>query len=186
MQNAFYEPRQKIERAKQHIDELDKAIKAFVSTDFCRIGVEEDAKTGEYVLNYKMTKPVPESIPLIIGDAIHNVHSALDIMLCNIVRSYGGTAKYTKFPFFNTKEDLIAALQGSEIGIAWPQITSLVVDTIKSYRGGNDFLYALHDLDIDDKHKFLLPVISITALTNVTGTAGGVTQIALSLLRGIE
>jgi hypothetical protein len=49
---------------------------------------------------------------------------------------------------------------------------TLILDVIKPYKGGNDNLYALHSLDIMDKHRLLIPIISVTALTGVSAKIG--------------
>lgn len=175
MDAIFNGPKLKVKRANQHISQLNELLNAFVNTDFCRLHVEENRDTGDYVLKFEMTKPIPEEIPLIIGDAIHNLRSALDLMACEIVTLSEGTpSKWTNFPIRNTKKELEATLNGGEIKIAGTDIIALILDVIKPYKGGNDTLCALHSLDIADKHKLLLPIISVVALTHVNAKAGGI------------
>jgi hypothetical protein len=176
MDAIFTGPKLKVKRANNHIHQLNELLNAFVKTDFCRLHVEEHKDTGDYVLKFEMTKPIPEEVPLTIGDAIHNLRSALDLMACEIVSLSGGTpSKWTNFPFRDTRQELEATLNGGEIKIAGADIITLIVDIIKPYKGGNDSLCALHSLDIADKHRLLLPVFSVAALTDVNGKAGGVT-----------
>ena len=42
------------------------------------------------------------------------------------------------------------------------------MNTIRPYKGGNDALCALHDLDIIDKHRLLIPTINYTAVRGVS------------------
>jgi hypothetical protein len=57
--------------------------------------------------------------------------------------------------------------------VAAPAVISAIVNEIKPYKGGNDPLRALHDLDITDKHHLLVPVISVSELNGVTLKFGG-------------
>lgn len=167
-------PKLKVKRADQHISQLNELLNTFIKTDFYRLHIEENPDTGVNVLKFEMTKPLPEEIPLILGDAIHNLRAALDLMACEIVTLSGGTpSKWTYFPIRDTKEELEATLKGGEIKVAGADIVTLILDVIQPYKGGNAPLCALHSLDIADKHRLLLPVASVAALTNVNGKAGG-------------
>ena len=166
----------KVKRANQHIQELQTKLLAFLQTDFYRLHVEEEAKTGEHLLKFEQTKPVPDDIPTIIGDAIHNLRATLDLVACEIVTKAQGATDYVKFPVMETRDELIAALNGGEIRVAGADIIALIRDVIQPYKGGNGHnVWVLHGLDITDKHLRLIPIVSVTALTHVTGKAGGVT-----------
>ena len=106
---------------------------------------------------------------LIIGDAIHNLHTALDLAVCEIVRDKFGAAstKYVKFPFDESRNQLIARLKQGQITKASSAIHDLIVG-IEPFKGGNDTLYALHELDILDKHMLLIPVIEFSLILGMS------------------
>jgi hypothetical protein len=162
----------KIERANQHILDLNATLSAFVSTDFYSLRVEKDPKTGDHVLKFGTTRPLPERIPLIIGDALHNLRAALDFVASELVRRANGPMKHIKFPVRETREEMEAALRGGEIRVSHPDVITCILNEIKPYKGGNDALCALHDMDIADKHLLLIPVLSVTALTHVDARVG--------------
>lgn len=169
----FDAPKLKIKRANQHIAELNSVLVEFIKTDFYGFRVEHDAQSGYYSLYLNITKPLPCEIPLIIGDAIHNVRSALDLAACEIVVIAGGTpTKRTNFPFHKSRQELEAIINSGEIKIAGADIIDLILNVIKPYKGGNDALYGLHQLDITDKHRLLIPIFSVTALKRMYLTAG--------------
>jgi len=171
----FDAPSLKVKRANQHIDELNNALVAFVQTDFYSLRVDEDTDTGNHVLKFEMTKPVPNEIPLIIGDAVHNLRAGLDLLACEIVSLSGGTpSKWTSFPIRETRQDVETSLN-REIKIAGSDIVNIILNVIKPYRGGNDAIYALHSLDIIDKHRLLIPMITVAALNHVNIKAGSTT-----------
>jgi len=173
----FESAKLKVKRADQHIEELNRILADFVNSDFCRVEIEKDQDTGNHIVKFRQSKSMPPDVPLVIGDAIHNLRSALDLMACEIVSASGGTpTKWTQFPFRDTRQELVGTITGGEMKIAGADIISLIVDKIKPYKGGDDGLCALHSLDITDKHRLLIPVASVTALTNVNARFGGVTM----------
>jgi len=172
--DLFRGSRLKIKRANQHIDELNAALNAFVETDFCSLAVEKDSDTGEHVLQFRMTTPIPDCVPLILGDAVHNLRASLDFVVSEIIHRANGSRRYIKFPIRDTKQEVEAAVKGGAIKVASQSVISAIVDEVKPYKGGNDPLCAIHEMDITDKHLLLLPVISVAALTNVALVVGGI------------
>ncbi len=168
MSPLFSGARLKIERANQHISELVTVLAFFSKEDFCRLSVEEDSNTRQHVIQLEMTKSLPITIPLVMGDIVHNLRSSLDLMFWEVVTIAGQTpTQYTKFPFRKTRDELVATLDGRKEQPLPAAIIGLIVDTIKPYPGGNDALYSLHQIDIMDKHKLLVPVLTIAGLTGV-------------------
>jgi len=165
----FEGPKLKIKRADHHIAQLQELLSAFCKTDFYSLRVEFDPKDGMNVLEFHQAKDIPCDVPLIIGDAAHNLRAALDLLVCDIVRAGGAEpTQYTKFALRRTKDELIAALDGGILKAARAGIIELIVDTIQPYVGGkNASLFGLHDLDIQDKHLLITPVFSVTRLTGV-------------------
>lgn len=165
-QALFSGSSRKIERANQHIQELNSSLTTFLKTDFYSLHVNSN-DAGQDVLTLD-SKPLPCDIPLVIGDAIHNLRAALDLMACEIVMKAGGTCtRYTNFPVRETRQELVGALNGGEIKVAGQDICDLILDVIKPYKGGNEPLWSLHQLDIIDKHRLLIPIVSVTQLSGV-------------------
>ena len=186
MDPTFFGPKLKIKRAEQHIDELNRILSTFVKTDFCRLHIEKQQNTGRSLIKFEMTKSFPCEIPLVIGDAVHNLRSALDLMACEIVSMAGGTpSRYTNFPFRDTRQELEATINGGEIKIAGSDIIAVLLDVIKPYnKGGDSTLCALHSLDIIDKHRLLIPTVSVAALTHVNAKIGPMTFTDCTLVVG--
>jgi hypothetical protein len=119
---------------------------------------------------------MPEDIPLILGDAIHNLRTSLDFVATEITSTANKPVRYSKFPFRETRREVIAAINGGLVKAAPPTVIGAILDEIKPYKGGNDALYALHDLDITDKHLLIVPTMSIATVTGVNLKYGGVTM----------
>lgn len=165
MKPLFVGSRLKIKRANHHIENLASAIQDFVAGDFYRLYAETNPE-GKRVVTFEST-PLPEPLPLMLGDAIHNLRSALDLMAFELVTFGGGTpSKTLYFPVSETREKLVASLQG-EIKIAGQPICDLILDTVKSYKGGNDPLWSLHQLDIMDKHRLIIPTAGAVRLAGL-------------------
>ncbi len=172
--DLFYGSKLKIERAKQHILDLNTVLNDFLKTDFYTLGVEKDPQSGDYVLKFRIPQSLPEQIPLIVGDTLHNLRSAVDYVASELVRRANGPTKYIKFPVRKTREEVEGALRKGDIKIAHPDVIACILDEIKPYKGGNDALLSLHEMDITDKHLLLIPVVSVAGLTHVYGRAGGI------------
>ena len=152
----------KIERANKHIADLKTLTEGVVNGDSCRLHIEKDGKTGNDTLKIDSIKPLPPDAVLIIGDAVHKLHTALDLMMSEIVRD---PDRYTRFPFFETRQEVVGQMDSGKIKAAGHEICDLIMNTIKPYRGGNDTLYGLHDLDIVDKHRRLIVILDVVSIT---------------------
>jgi hypothetical protein len=166
MNPIFCGSKLKIERANQHINELNAALTTFLRTGAGGVRVDTDfAGRDTLVLD---AKPLPKGVPLILGDAVHNMRAALDLMACEIVTIAGGTpSKHCNFPIRDTKQELIGTVNGGEIKIAGNDICDLIVNVIKPYIGGNDPIWGLNKIDNIDKHRLLNPTVGIIQVSGV-------------------
>ena len=164
----FEGSRLRIDRANRHIRDLKSAMEAYCQSDFCNIGVDAEAKEGVSIVRLELTRELPGDIPLMLGDAIHNLRAALDFLACDIVRSGGKQpTRYTRFLFDVSREKLVAALETGALKAARPDLVELIVDAIMPYKGGDDSLYGLNDLDLDERHRLIVPTFAVVALHNV-------------------
>jgi len=104
-------------------------------------------------------KPVPDELMLILGDAIHNLRTALDHATWELAGYDGTQDDKTQFPFpRSNQKDYEGWLR--RIIPAAPQDTIDLFMDLAAYRGGRGSpLFELHRLDIDDKHLVIVPVI---------------------------
>src|SRR6266571_3990435 len=76
----------KVGRAKQHIDELEAAIVAFHSTGPYKVVTVDDPQTGKRIAKIgKEPAPIPDEVPLLLGDAVHAIRSSLDHFAYNAI-----------------------------------------------------------------------------------------------------
>jgi hypothetical protein len=166
---SFHNARLKIKRADKHIYDAQAAVialkRAYASF------VEVDAQTGGRSIKYECPgfDERKTEIALIVGDAIHNLRTALDYAwMATIDRLSLPPTKYTKFPFVDDAKTLENALKERGIETASPLLFKAVMTEIQPYPAGNLSLYSLHDIDITDKHKLLVPLMDYTGASHVS------------------
>lgn len=176
----FESARLKIERAKKHINDLHDLCSTYVDSNFCELWVEKDENNGDYLLRLAQTKEPPSDIPLIIGDAVHNLRSSLDIAYCELIRDIAGISltPKTQIKIVNTRKELVSGLTtGKGILVTRPDIAEVIATTLRPYKDGNEdsLLHVIHDLNITDKHIILIPIFcpSKAEITNIK--MGGLT-----------
>jgi hypothetical protein len=156
----------KIERANKHIEDFGERLLA--SSDRYGPSLHMDGNTGEKFLYYGSDDRFLRSdLALITGDAIHNLRSALDIAWGEIVRKTGtSTTSFTKFPIDSKQpKQWLESVLTNNAGIKpTSAIFDFIVNHVKSYKGGDSDILALNDLDIDDKHHLLIPMIAVTGV----------------------
>jgi hypothetical protein len=155
MTKPFHEATLKIQRAKQHINDLNRIFAAFVGGKTHLVFIEHDAESGDDLLKVKGTKRLEDDFVLTLGDAVHNLRTALDYVMNDIeFATTGQRTAYTKFPVYPTRDALEAAANGAMKQKVPKEVIDCIVHTIQPYKGGNgNPLWCLHELDIEDKHR---------------------------------
>lgn len=169
MSDAFHSARSKIDRAKKHIAELKSIISALPNSYTATVEINPNG--GNEVLKHDLRDrdEIIDDIALTLGDAIHNLHCALDHAWISALTKLcpASINNQTKFPIFPIRKQVEGALRGVKIDGAAPALFDLVIDQIKPYVGGNDSIWGIHILDIDDKHRLLLPVIEFASIQGI-------------------
>ncbi len=165
MSTPFYSARLKVGRAKHHINDMYALAQVFAQTHPHTVTVEQDPNTGNDVLRIAPADPLPDELLLILGDALHNIRSALDHAWVQMVVT---PSKYTKFPVRETREGFECAIGGLKEN-ACEDIKSFLVDVVQPYRGGRgEMILDLHDIDIEDKHWLLIAHRQFTVVRGLT------------------
>ena len=153
----FYQSRLKLRRAISHINDAEALINEYLEKGPILLS---ENKNGDYV-NFEFTiiaEPA-EMLPAVIGDAIHNLRTALDLLACDLVRRNGKNIKNVHFPFADKASNFEGAIALRKMNRAAPADLD-ILRSLKPYTGGNDLLRAIHDLDIEDKHTAIIPAVS--------------------------
>jgi len=165
----------KIHRAKKHVRDLQREWIIAYKRSSHNISVKDDPDTGDSILELSLDQSVPDKIPLIVGDAVHNLMSALDFVINDIeFFRHGKRSTFTKFPVYETREKLVAAVNGGLRDKVPSVVIDFIVDSVQPYRRGNgDCLWSLHALDIIDKHRIVIAKKEIALIRDITCEDGG-------------
>jgi hypothetical protein len=146
--------RLKLERGREHVQSLLAEARTFLEGNPYRIEVVERDDQRVFVL--RASADPPPRLAVLAGDAAHNLRSALDLAVCELVARNGGSVtEDTAFPIVKERSGLrpgLARLRGA------PTSAVDVVRELDPCRDGNPSLWRLHRLDILDKHRLLMVV----------------------------
>jgi hypothetical protein len=158
----------KIGRSEKHAHEFLKDVQKFCGTEFMDLSIDFDEGMGRSGLKFRMKENPPVELSMILGDAIHNLRAALDLAFVEFIEAVGiKPTKWSTFRVWESREKMVSTLSNSLFrGV--DDVTALFSDHIRNFEGGNELLVALDTLDIDDKHRLLIPTFSVVQLVNVS------------------
>ncbi|WGJ14132.1 hypothetical protein QEV83_15970 [Methylocapsa sp. D3K7] len=163
MKYPFSDATTKIRRAQKHLAELETEAAAFIASNPARFTVELAEARGGIEFNFTLNvEAAPEWLGAIIGDVIHNLRTALDLTACEIVRAADENDEDVYFPFSKSADELEHMIKKRKFNRAGTDAVALLV-SMKPHHNGNAALRAIHDLDIQDKHRALIPNAITTA-----------------------
>lgn len=151
----------KVERAKEHVRNLEVLVEGFKQTNPYEVVAYDEPDTGDLVYEVKVLAQPPPWWGAVVGDAIHNLRSSLDLLVCELVRAEGKEIKpNTGFPVFKNAVAFANAFKSGVPGQikGAPKMAVDLIKRAKPYKGGEGAFWRLHQLDIADKHKLLVPV----------------------------
>lgn len=163
---------QKLRRAEHHITNLEAAIASWRRTGY-RVFEETDDQ-GMITEYGELLRPIPESIPLLIGDAAQCLLNSLDHLAFAIAGGdRGGLAegeeKDSAFPILSTAPK---TTKPDKRTIHWPAEALLVLDAMQPYRSeeGSDAhpLWLLRDLANRDKHRRIAATVFTQSTREIT------------------
>ncbi|WP_419689160.1 hypothetical protein ACN22W_20230 [Burkholderia theae] len=154
----------KIERAQALFRELDNLLGKERVFEYV---VETDYAKGERWTRAKKNEEAADRVSAVTGDIVHNLRSALDHAFWDVVSPHVPEREHKRIQFPYAKDES-----------RWPKelqtrfadcVSNGFYDYVKSLNvfsgsGGGGALALLHEMDIQDKHKFPLPVGDFTKL----------------------
>ncbi len=150
----------KIERAKEHIRDLDREKTAFLALDPYTVTPEYYVEHGATAYFLDECGAIPIRIPLLAGDAAHCLRTALDYLAYSLVpKLERKSGVHIYFPICKSLKEYGTESVRKTDGM--PQSAKDRIDAFKPYLGGDDRLWKLHRLDIADKHRLLTTTATI-------------------------
>jgi hypothetical protein len=148
----------KVERAKKHFIDLESEWCAFLNGNPYVFKAKDDVNKGKRTYYLFQADKIPDPVPLIIGDVLHNLRCALDHLayhLATLKTKVPEKLAKVYFPIFKSATAYKSGKAGKIDGIGEDAIKA--IDRVQPYGGGDgEILWLLHTLNIADKHKFLV------------------------------
>lgn len=161
--SIFGDAERKLERASQHVHDFEAVASAWSKRCPHRPVVKAQKMNEDWRVWVELLVDVdvPPSIPLILGDAIHNLRCALDHAMWSLIGFDGGKQhKQLQFPVGAER----IHFEASARGVITPSesVKELLVNLAAYPSGEGELLYAIHSLDRIDKHRTLTPIAHIS------------------------
>jgi hypothetical protein len=149
-------PMAKVKRADVHYSNVVGAWRDICETSPQAYSIEIGDNGRKHSHRATVFPVVDPEWGLVLGDAVHNLRSALDHLAWQLVLANGGSPVDgpggTQFPIRKPPASTVTIAGGVD-----PDALRLI-DDIQPYRGGDDGknLALINDLDIMDKHHFVI------------------------------
>jgi len=149
----------KLQWAEKRLRELDILLSDFASHPQ-PIVIEKDAKEQFLVYRLASDPVIKPDIPLLAGDILQSLRSALDYLANALVVANGQKpTRDISFPI-SEKTPLAKSYEttfaGKVAGMGKNAIER--IKSIHPYKGGNPYLWPVHELNNRDKHRLLFTV----------------------------
>ena len=169
----------KIQRARWHILELQAATAAFMGSNPYGVATKVQPDTQRLVYYLDRVTATPSLLALIAGDAIQNMVTALDHrayqVVCSDTNDSPPRPRNIYFPIARDAatyhRDKARKLEGAAAA------SVAAFDALLPYRGGDDVLWTLQELNNLDKHRLLITVGSHLVAVDIA-------RIGLQQMRG--
>lgn len=149
---------QRVERAYEQRRDLEREMRVWAESGAYAIGSYEDEKTGYTIFYLAEIKEIPPRVLFLIGEIIHTLRASLDNLVYQIFLTQrtdpADEGERIEFPIFDESKKTEAQ--------AFRPIKALGQGVIEAVRktnpckGGNPTLWAIHRLDIVDKHRRII------------------------------
>jgi hypothetical protein len=159
MSDIFNDPKRRIARAKEHIQDLDAGIDIFLKRRPYARCIDVDPTTGNKIHKIKLTMPVSDALLNQAVEIAEGLRATLDKTGFASAVAWGNTRlKETYFPIADTDAkigtDVIGRVKCRDLHC---DILSLF-RRFQPYKAGNPLIWAVNQLANGTKHRILIPV----------------------------
>jgi hypothetical protein len=150
----------KLARAKEHQAELNRLLSTFLGTAPYKVATKRHPENRKLIYYVASAELVPDSIPLVAGDAIQNLMSTLDHLayqlVCRDTTDQPPNPGWIYFPIADDAATYDSKKGGKMQGARAATVSA--IDALRPFKGGNDLLWSLYRLNNIEKHRLLLTV----------------------------
>ncbi len=136
---------------------IEQEIESWRSLPPYEIVAEDDPTIGKKLLRLRIIRYLPPTLNAAVGSCINSLRTSLDLLASALaIRNGKRPSSSRHFPFAQTATDFMHPDYVAKRKKWLSPADLAIVEAAQPYRGGNDFLYALHQLDILRKHERLM------------------------------
>ncbi|CAN5513249.1 hypothetical protein BH24ACT22_BH24ACT22_14000 [soil metagenome] len=185
--------RLKLNRAAEHLQQLDEENRVYLEGKPYEVIHERDEERSRHVYRFRVRQPPPLRLSILMGDCLHNIRSGLDYLAWQLVLAEGGTPTIkTSFPIFKDEGKFREFKGGRKAptgvvgGIS--EEAAAHIETLQPYNRTEGppeghALWVLHTLNNIDKHRHLnLTTLGTTNTQTTLTDAAGHPIFAIQLL----
>jgi hypothetical protein len=155
----FTDAREKLKRAREHVDNLATEINAYLGSDFYKLRMEPNQRSPEHVdLIFDSLHEPSKRVNVILGDAINNLRSTLDYIAIALIAPITGDIPEIGWPFADDANSWKGKVGSARFfGPCDRKIVDVLLDEIQTYESGNGHrLWVLNKLRNIDQHRLLI------------------------------
>ncbi len=145
--------RVRVRRAEKFIRELEDIHEKFRKNEPLTAEVTVTTE-GEIKAKFAW-KALGHGAGAVVGDCVHSLRTALDLMAAEMCRLANEDDKRIYFPIAGPNENFEDAVKRCQFPRCGNDAVELV-RTFRPYPGGDNLLVAMHELDIRDKHRAMV------------------------------
>jgi hypothetical protein len=155
----------KIDRADFHLKTLEEKIRRFADGKLYSFTIEVDKESSWHSVTIHIHRPMPLLWGAIVGDIVHNLRSALDHLIWQIVRGRGNIpGKWNEFPLYDSRSEFerkverpfLAGKRSALRGVSHQ--TFARIEILQPYHAPDSSRHGLgilHALSNTDKHRLV-------------------------------
>jgi hypothetical protein len=149
----------KVERVGTILSTLETDVNSFLASQPFEVAAKREDQTRQVTYYAARVEAIPPPIAATAGDALHNLRSALDYLVVELIRAEGNNpTRHSGFPIFASFGVYQAQRRERIQGIGKEAMAA--IGAIKPYRGGNAILWSLQSLCAVERHR-LVGVIGV-------------------------
>ena len=147
----------KVVRAEERLANLTALIQTYSEANPTQIEKKLDPATGDRVFRVRILSAPPVEWSIDIGEIVHGLRTSLDHLAWQAVIQNGRQpGRDTAFPVAESEAKFPTLLDRCLGGVGQPFRD--FVRRLRPFKGGDPILWPLHQLDVIDKHRLLIPV----------------------------
>lgn len=157
-------PRVRVRRAYEHLNLLQQQIIAFTDRDPYTVVRERKAHAGIDVAVFRLREEPPPELGAVFGDYLHNMRTALDNLVWQLVLLDGGAPDdETMFPVASDLHGFKSQAGKKLRGMTRPHIAA--IEALQPYPTRQDAasraVDAVHDFARIDRHRVVHPAFAV-------------------------